>query len=306
MTKKLNKWQTELLKLDEQAESKVAKELQRTYNKMLKNVRKELRYWLDNFEYEDLPKYRRLQIANMLTLDSSITEILIASSVDVESILSRYNLDTFERGYYSTFYQTEARGRIRLDFPRLNRDVIRVVVKDSMDGISLAERLRGYHIVLAEKSADSILNGITLGKSYSEIAKQIAEEAGVAQSRAMTLVRTEGGRLRTQADLIGQRQAVSMGIKLTKRWVSTLDSKTRSTHQKLDGQTKEVGELFVSNEHTAEGPRLFNVAAEDINCRCRLVSDIEDIPPSVRRDNITEEVIRYQTYEQWLKNRVAS
>lgn len=306
MTKKLNRWQTELLKLDEKAESKVAKELQRTYNKMLKDVRKELRYWLDNFEYEDLPKYRRLQIANMLTLDSSITEILIASSVDVESILSQYNLDAFERGYYSTFYQIESKEKVQLALPGLNRDIARLAVKDSVDGISLAERLRGYHIVLAEKSADSILNGITLGKSYSEIAKQIAEEAGVAQRRAMTLARTEGGRLRTQADLIGQREASSMGIKLTKRWVSTLDSKTRSTHQVLDGKTIGIDEEFVSNGHRAQGPRLFNEPSQDINCRCRLVSDIEDIPPSVRRDNITEEVIRYQTYEQWLKNRVAS
>lgn len=306
MTKKLNRWQTELIKLDEIAESKVARELQQAYNKMLKDVRKELRYWLDNFEYEDLPQYRRLEIASLLQLDNSIRDILVASHLEIEPILAQYNLQTFERGYYSTFYQAEVKGKVTIDFPRLDRNVIRLAVKDSVDGISLAERLRGYHIVMAEKSAENILNGIMLGKSYSDIAREIADEAGVAQRRAMTLVRTEGGRLRTQADLIGQREASSMGIKLTKRWVSTLDSKTRSTHQVLDGKTIGIDEEFVSNGHRAQGPRLFNEPSQDINCRCRLVSDIEDIPPSVRRDNITEEVIRYQTYEQWLKNRVAS
>lgn len=306
MTKKLNRWQTELIKLDEIAESKVARELQQAYNKMLKDVRKELRYWLDNFEYEDLPQYRRLEIASLLQLDNSVRDILVASHLEIEPILAQYNLQTFERGYYSTFYQAEVKGRVTIDFPRLDRNVIRLAVKDSVDGIGLAERLRGYHIVMAEKSAENILNGIMLGKSYSDIAREIADEAGVAQRRAMTLVRTEGGRLRTQADLIGQKEAHDLGIKLTKRWVSTLDSKTRSTHQVLDGKVIGIDEDFVSNGHRAKGPRLFNVAAEDINCRCRLVSDIEDIPPTVRRDNETGKIIQYQTYEDWFKGRIAS
>lgn len=306
MTKKLNKWQIELIKLDEIAESKVARELQQAYNKMLKDVRKELRYWLDNFEYENLPQYRRLEIASLLQLDNSIRDILIASHLEIEPILSQYNLQTFERGYYSTFYQAEVKGRVTIDFPRLDQNVIRLAVKDSVDGISLAERLRSYHIVMAERSAENILNGVMLGKSYSDIAREIADEAGVAQRRAMTLVRTEGGRLRTQADLIGQQQAVDMGILLTKRWVSTLDSKTRSSHQVLDGQVVEHGEKFVSNGYEADGPRLFGIASEDINCRCRLVCDIEGIPPTVRRDNETGKVIPYQTYEEWLKERIAS
>lgn len=306
MTKKLNKWQTELIKLDEIAESKVARELQQAYNKMLKDVRKELRYWLDNFEYEDLPQYRRLEIAGLLQLDNSIRDILVASHLEIEPILAQYNLQTFERGYYSTFYQAEVKGRVTIDFPRLDRNVIRLAVKDSVDGISLAERLRGYHIVMAEKSAENILNGIMLGKSYSDIAREIADEAGVAQRRAMTLVRTEGGRLRTQADLIGQKEAVNMGIRLTKRWVSTLDSKTRSTHQVLDGKVIGIDEDFVSNGHRAKGPRLFNEPSQDINCRCKITSDIEDIPPTVRRDNETGKVIRYRTYEDWFKGRVAS
>lgn len=305
MTKKLNKWQEELLKLSTKEESYVAKELQKAYEKILKETRRELRYWLDNFEYENLPEYRKMQLANLMTMDNEIVAVLRDSSTEIESIIERYKAETMQQGYYSTFYQIEAQERVAVNFVGLNTSVIRNAVSEPIAGMSLSQRLREYHMVLADKASDAITNGLIMGDSYADIARKVAEEAYLTQRKAMTIVRTEGGRLRSLGRMESRREAVEMGMQLKKRWVSTLDTRTRSTHQSLDGQVVEEHEKFKSSSgNEAMEPRLFGVEEEDVNCRCDSVSDIEGVPPSYRRDNIDGNVIEYATYEDWFEKRV--
>ena len=53
-----------------------------------------------------------------------------------------------------------------------------------------------------------------------------------------------------------------------RQWASTLDSRTREEHQKLDGQSRELDEPFDVNGCKAMYPGGFGIASEDINCRC--------------------------------------
>ena len=56
-----------------------------------------------------------------------------------------------------------------------------------------------------------------------------------------------------------------------KQWNSTLDGDTRPTHQKLDGQIREVDEFFEMDGKKAKYPGDFGDPAEDCNCRCQLL-----------------------------------
>ena len=305
MTKKLNKWQTEVVKLKETAEEEVQKELQKAYQSILKDVRKDLRYWLDSYEYEQIPEWRRKQLAELVALDSELVATLRDSGQIIEPILTNYKELQMTDGYYSTFYQIEAQGKVTVNFLGLNKDLIRDSVSSSIDGLNLSERLKRNHGVVSRKATDIIRNGLIKGESYSDMARKITEETGALQRQAMTIVRTEGGQLRSEGRLRGQREAVNLGIDLKKRWVSTLDSKTRSTHISLDGQVREIDDMYESNAgNRGLAPNLFGVSEEDVNCRCESVIEIEDIPPTVRRDNITRETIPYTTYNEWYKERV--
>ena len=56
---------------------------------------------------------------------------------------------------------------------------------------------------------------------------------------------------------------------MVKQWDSTLDSGTRPTHKRLDGQIRETNEPFViSDTKKAMYPGDFGYAEEDCNCRC--------------------------------------
>jgi SPP1 gp7 family putative phage head morphogenesis protein len=106
---------------------------------------------------------------------------------------------------------------------------------------------------------------------YNEIARNISSYAGISQNNAVRIARTEGHRIQCKATADAQWKAKSKGADVVKQWDSALDSKTRKSHRELDGQIRELEEEFEVNGHKAMHPGDFNIAKEDINCRCALL-----------------------------------
>ena len=99
-----------------------------------------------------------------------------------------------------------------------------------------------------------------------------------------------------------QDVATDLGVKLSKMWIATLDGRTRHNHAELDGQVVAVEERFEINGLETKQPHMFGFASEDVNCRCRTISVLDDIQQKFkRRDNETGEVIEYQSYREWAK-----
>jgi hypothetical protein len=75
--------------------------------------------------------------------------------------------------------------------------------------------------------------------------------------------------------------ATDKGIRITKTWVTAGDDRVREDHADLDGQTVNADEMFVipsgpNRGVEADGPGLFGLPEEDINCRCWIVAGIEN------------------------------
>ena len=86
-----------------------------------------------------------------------------------------------------------------------------------------------------------------------------------------------------------------MGIEVRKRWVATLDSRTRPTHRQLDGEAADVEGKFPNGCRFPGDPQ--GPAAEVWNCRCTLVSDLDgyDALSAGRMDKNLEGI----SYEDW-------
>ncbi len=138
-------------------------------------------------------------------------------------------------------------------------------------GVSMSKaltiaRTEGHRIT--EQIASEISRGIASAMMYEEIARNIRRYGGVSMSKALTIARTEGHRITEQARDKARYKAKEAGADIVKQWDSTLDSRTRQTHKKLDGQIRELEEPFEVNGHKAMHPGGFGIAKEDINCRC--------------------------------------
>ena len=88
-------------------------------------------------------------------------------------------------------------------------------------------------------------------------------------NKAMRIAKTEGHRVSQEATYNVQKKAKERGAEIVKQWDSTLDSKTRDSHRKVDGEIRELDEKF-SNGLMFPGDK-GAPARETVNCRCVLL-----------------------------------
>lgn len=149
----------------------------------------------------------------------------------------------------------------------------------------------------------SILQGKGIGKIADDLQSRIRDmnrASAIRTARTAVTAAQNAGRLDTY------RAAQDMGIKLKKRWLATLDNRTRHAHAMLDGQTVDVDkpfkvdgyELMYPGDTSAPGYLVYN-------CRCTQIAEVdgEDTSSGGRRarDPETGEsvLVEDMTYAEW-------
>lgn len=155
-----------------------------------------------------------------------------------------------------------------------------------------------------KKIANAVTEGVIQGESIPEIAQRIARETSSQNMKAMRrYARTAMTSAQNAGRMEAMHEAQEMGIKVKKKWMATLDNRTRDTHADLDGQVVDVDEPFI----TSAGNKIMYPgdpsadASEVYNCRCTMVYVYPEYPTenALRRDNITGERIEDMSYSEW-------
>lgn len=305
---KLNQWQREILKLEKQSDKNLNRKLYNVYNDALKDVRKKLKAYME--EYEDLPYYKQQQTGKLAALEKEIVELLNESYPKAKFAVTEFKQKELDDGYYSTMYQLEGEINARIDFIGLDKEFVRQSVANPIAGKTLSKRLYSSRVKLANRASSELTTGMMQGKTYAEIAGAIKRHTEANYAQAVRIARTEGGRLRSLSKQVAYNEAKDMGIDLQKRWYSSLDSRTRSSHRELDGQTVEVEEDFITPSGArGPGPRLLGRASEDISCRCTTLTVVDGIAPDSRYgktdDGHSYEKSKYKNYSDWKKKRIS-
>lgn len=147
----------------------------------------------------------------------------------------------------------------------------------------------------------AITRGIANGTAYRKTAKELESLFNSGYSDAMRVLRTEAGRNYSEGYLQAHDRAVEAGIKVKKRWTSTLDGRTRHTHAVADGQYADKDGNFHVGGAKGPAPGLLDVLAEVINCRCRSTDELEGFPPELRRYD--GDINPYVTFKDWASDR---
>lgn len=176
------------------------------------------------------------------------------------------------------------------------------------DDLKLSEKLEGNTKLLKKNVLAEMQRGFASELSYADIARNISNWGNADMNRSKTIARTEGHRVQCKADLDCAYKARELGCDTVKQWNSTLDGKTRESHQKLDKEWQELDEPFSNGLMYPGDPD--SKAAEVVNCRCSL----DDVPrwyvekggAKYRRDNETGNIIECKNYaefkEKYLQN----
>lgn len=300
---KLNKWQEEIQKLERKDDLKMNREMYHIYNDTLKEVKAKLKEYTE--KYDDLPYWKQVQTGQLIKLQDEITELLNSAYPKAVDVATNFKVDQLQKGYNGVFYHAENQEGVALGFNGLNKDFVRSAVQDPVAGKKLSQRLYKRRQQLAKRAQGAITTGVLQGKGYSYMARIISANTDATYRQAMRIARTEGGRMRSIGKQKAYEEAEELGVLMQKMWVSTLDTRTRSSHQHLDGQTVGIKDDFVGLEGArAKGPRLFGDPSEDVNCRCTTVTVVNGVKPALRRDNATGEIVEFKSYKDWAKDRV--
>lgn len=262
----MNKRQETILKLRLIREKQIIRDLKKAYQKALDDINAKIAALLARTDVENLQSII-YQVQYQKALKDHINAVLDILHDQNFGRISDYLIGCYKEGWTGTLYDLQGQG-IPLLFGIDQEQVVQAVETHSKLSKKLYDSLGIDINVLKKTVREELSRGIAQSFSYAEIARNLKNAANISYNNAVRIARTEGHRITEEATFNCQMEAKKRGCEIVKVWDSTLDKRTRHTHQELDGQTVEVDEPFVINGHKAMYPSGFGVASLDINCRC--------------------------------------
>lgn len=279
----MNKWQKEVLQSLLSSEADAIKELERQYSKALKDINDKVKAFQADIDLLDtalleegldanakalLQSQRRSKIYQKQyqeALKGQVSGILDKMNADNYSTIDKYLKSSYETGYIGTMYDIAHQG-IPIIAPIDQAAAVRAILTDS-------KIVEGYYNYLGVNTAklkksitQEISRGIASGLSYRDIARNLNNASGSGLFNAKRIARTEGHRIQQTATYDAQQVAKSKGADVVKQWDATMDSRTRPSHMRVDGEIRELDEKFSNGLMFPGDPN--GAAAEVINCRC--------------------------------------
>lgn len=154
------------------------------------------------------------------------------------------------------------------------------------------------------KVENAVTQGIIQGESIDQITNRLVDSLCTQNENRMRLfARTSMTGAQNAGRMEMLRDAEDDGITVKKKWLATLDNRTRDAHADLDGQTVGVDEPFTVDGMEIMFPGDPSCAFPELvyNCRCTLEYVVEGFENhGQRRDQENDELIDGDiTYRQW-------
>jgi SPP1 gp7 family putative phage head morphogenesis protein len=139
--------------------------------------------------------------------------------------------------------------------------------------------------------ANAVAQAVIQGEPIPSLARRIAVQTGETNMKAMTrYARTAMTSAQNSGRMEMLHRAQGLGVQCKKVWLATLDSRTRDSHQHMDGKKADVDEKFPNGLMFPGDPN--GIPAEVYNCRCTLIYDYEGFPNDPTED-------QRLMYEEW-------
>ena len=301
----------ELRKRIEQTYSQAASDMERKFNKYMKDFARkdaEKRTLVDAglLSKEDYIKWRKGQVLvgkrwkemrDVLAEDLTNTDKIAMSSIN------GYLPEAYALGHNYGTFQVERGSCINTSYSLYNREAVERLIKNEPRllpvtkwEVDAPKDLRWNHQHITQQ----ITQGILQGESLPQVAKRLDRVVGMDGRAAMRNARTALTGAQNAGRIDAYRRANDLGIQTEKEWLATMDNVTRDSHIDMDGEHVGIDDVF-SNGLRYPGDESGD-PAEVYNCRCTL------IPRVVGTDYGESDLDRWRdpdlgdmTYDEWKK-----
>ena len=296
--------------------------LSRVYHQAEKDIDEKLKAWQKGHERREAMYRKQLAEGKITQADfdawmrgqvfqgkqwqarkEQIQQTLLQADKAAANIINDGKLGVFATNANYIGYGLEHDANINTGFTLYDEQTVARLVKSDPKLLPPAKVKKDKAFTYYNKLVNSSVTlGIIEGEDIRQIAKRIAKTTREkSYSSAVRNARTAYTGAQNAGRIEGLHQAQELGIKVQKKWMATLDNRTRDAHAELDGQIRDVDEPFESElgdimypgDPTAEPGNTYN-------CRCTLVYVYPDYPSEMqRRDNETGEIVEDMTYREW-------
>ena len=263
----MNKRQRQVQQSLLHSELEVIKELEKSYQKAIDDINRVITSLLARKDTENLQAII-YQVKYQNALKKELEAFLNVLHTRNYTLIDNYLKDCYINSHIGTLFDLQGQG-IPLILPLDQEQMISAITLNSKLSAPLYNAL-GYNVDYLKTSVrQEISRGIAQSLSYQEIARNIKNTTNVDYNKSLRIAKTEGHRIQCESAYNVQVRAKQKGADVVKQWDSTLDGRTRESHQKLDGEVVGVDEKF-SNGLLYPGDSN-GVASEVVNCRCALL-----------------------------------
>ena len=299
--KKLSEIDRELRKVYKQAQKELTEKLS-DFNKQHRKKDREKRQQMDKGEiskqqYKDWLAGQVFMRGQWERKLDQVNQVMLHHNEQAMRIINDSRLDVFAENYYSegfkakwiiqdvgfNVYSTHAIARLLEKQPQ-------ILPKWKID----EEKDYKWN----EKKVNNIIQqGIIQGESVDQIGKRLCEDLSSQNESKMTMfARTAITGAQNAGRQVQMEQAAAAGIKVNKRWIATLDNRTRDLHRARDGEEVPYDEEFSGGIEYPGDP---TAPPEEVyNCRCTMETvypEYADRSKEWREDETIDGV----PYEEW-------
>lgn len=268
----MNRWEQEFQHLTLEEQKKVLEAIRNTYEQAAIDCQNRIAQLNARTDMQNLQSiiYRRQYQEAIL---NQINETLADLNATNYETIHDYVEQCYVNGYIGAMYDLSQQG-IPIITPIDQRDVFRATVTDSRLSEGLYSALGEDVNELKDAVRRELSRGIAQGSSWVDVARNLSTHMvnspfRTAMNNSMRIARTEGHRVQMQGSMDALHVAKDKGADVLKQWDAALDANTRTSHQHVDGEIREVDEKFSNGLMFPSDPK--GSAAEVINCRCALL-----------------------------------
>jgi len=244
-----------------------AEEVDEEFNELDAAINTLVINYLLNYNEKDSVKVKRRKLNALKKAVKLSTGKVADKSAD---IIQKYGFASYNNGYLGNGYSYSKISERFLKYNKPSKNKLKVTMFDKIRGKTYVDRLNFHSKNLDKKVASIIVSGVRNNLDEKVIAKQIKKRIDVTESRALTISRTEIGRMGSVARQESSVAAIKQGMVFNKTWKHFYSPGEREDHIRMDGVTVKDGELFkLPSGYTCEYPRLTGNPGDDINCKCQ-------------------------------------
>lgn len=266
---------------------------------------------LDKTKYGQWLKNNVFKGLRWKTVVFNIVNTIIRANRRANRAVEREQNREFRDGANRQLYDIEVKTGVQTGVNVYNDDTVSRLLRDHPELLPRRREdignARGWEQV---RIANSIAQSIIEGESVPDATRRLANTLGQSNMRVMTrYARTALTCAQNAGRLESMKKAAAKGIHIQKKWLATLDERTRESHRDLDGQVRELNQDFRSPLGRISYPGDITANPADVwNCRCTMEYVYPDFADLIRnpqrRENIgNKRVIPYMTYREWERYR---